>query len=228
MSPILGTRLSSGKKPGQGSQLPLFPERAARPEARGGARASLSSSPPVTPSPAVPAARGGSRYLAKDVSASSADDKRRERRSKRDLLREVLNELSSLRRCHNCGWAEACDKDATGPQIATRDGVAYWRGVQTCGSIWSCPVCAAKIRNGRSTEVAEFVAEWIRRGNEVYMVTFTAPHDLGMALAALMILIASAFRSVISGRAWAGAPSRSIPERPSKRGGMLPARWLPG
>ena len=107
-----------------------------------------------------------------------------------------------LKRCHNCGWAEANDGNSNGPQIAARDGAAYWRGVQTCGSIWACPVCSAKIRNGRAIEISEFAAEWIRRGNEVYMVTLTAPHDLGMALGALMLLIIKAFQYVIGGRKW--------------------------
>ena len=125
---------------------------------------------------------------------------------KRDRLREVLNDVSTLRRCHNCGWAEANDPhsraEKTGPRVGEREGVAYWRGVQTCGSIWSCPICGAKIRNGRAIEISEFAGEWIKRGNSVYMVTLTSPHDLGMALAALLLLIAAAFRSVISGRPW--------------------------
>jgi hypothetical protein len=114
--------------------------------------------------------------------------------------------VSGLDRCHNCGWAESNNPAApkTGPQIAQRDGVAYWRGVQTCGSIWACPVCQAKIRNGRAIEISEFTAEWIRRGGEVYMVTLTAPHDLGMALSLLMALISNAFTAVIGGRAWVG------------------------
>ncbi len=112
--------------------------------------------------------------------------------------------MSKLDRCHNCGWAESRDPNAgrTGPQIAQRGGVAYWRGVQTCGSVWCCPVCQAKIRNGRAIEISEFTAEWIRRGGEVYMVTLTAPHDLGMALSLLMVLISNAFTSVIAGGAW--------------------------
>jgi Replication protein len=192
-------------RPGQRGQLSLFPGRAAAGQGpESGARASSSPSfSPVSPAPR-PVAAGVPRHYAKDVSAQGDQFVRRERRRKRDRLREVLNDVSSLKRCHNCGWAEARDpvgKD-TGPQIASRDGVAYWRGVQTCGSIWACPVCGAKIRNGRSIEISEFAAEWIKRGNEVYMVTLTSPHDLGMALAALLVLIASAFRSVISGRPW--------------------------
>jgi hypothetical protein len=118
--------------------------------------------------------------------------------------------VSRLDRCHNCGWAESRDPNAaaTGPEIAQRDGVAYWRGVQTCGSIWACPVCQAKIRNGRAIEISEFTAEWIRRGGEVYMVTLTAPHDLGMALSLLMVLISNAFTSVIAGGAWVSLRDR--------------------
>ena len=195
------------QRPGQAKQLPLFPERAAggrRP--RGGARASLFSfSPPTSPA-SSPAPAAAPRSYARNVSAPAEQEIRRARRRKRDRLREVLNDVSTLRRCHNCGWAEANDPhsraEKTGPQIAQREGVAYWRGVQTCGSIWSCPICGAKIRNGRAIEISEFAGEWIKRGNSVYMVTLTSPHDLGMALAALLLLIAAAFRSVISGRPW--------------------------
>jgi hypothetical protein len=150
----------------------------------------------------VPAGPVPSRSYADKFSALSDQGKRRDRRRKRDRLREVLNDISMLPRCHNCGWAESKDRSSQGPQIAARDGVAYWRGVQTCGSIWACPVCSAKIRNGRAIEISEFTAEWIRRGGEVYMVTLTAPHDLGMALAVLMTLIIKAFQYVIGGRKW--------------------------
>jgi hypothetical protein len=149
-----------------------------------------------------PADASPSRFYANNFSAGSDQGKRRDRRRSRDRLREVLNDVSTLKRCHNCGWAEANDGNSQGPQIAARDGVAYWRGVQTCGSIWACPACAAKIRNGRAIEISEFAAEWINRGNEVYMVTLTAPHDLGMALGALMTLIIKAFTYVIGGRKW--------------------------
>ena len=175
----------------------------------GGPRVAARAASPLS-SPTPPAspltARAAPRSYARNVSGPADQDIRRGRRRQRDRLREVLNDVSTLKRCHNCGWAEANDPhsraERTGPQIAQRDGVAYWRGVQTCGSIWCCPMCAAKIRNGRSVEISEFAAEWIRRGGQVYMVTLTFPHAVGMPLAALMVLIASAFRSVISGRPW--------------------------
>jgi hypothetical protein len=81
-------------------------------------------------------------------------------------------------------------------------GVAHYRGLVTCGSIWACPVCAAKIRNARALEIAEAAGNWHRAGNTVLMVTFTMPHDYGMPLADLLPAITKGFRSVISGRAW--------------------------
>jgi hypothetical protein len=163
-------------------------------------RPQLASSPAGTP-----AGPPLSRSYANNVSNGSDQQVYRGRRRRRDRLRELLNRVSTLDRCHNCGWAKAHDqrsKDQGGPQMAQRDGVAYWRGVQTCGSIWCCPVCGAKIRHGRSVEISDFTGEWIRRGGEVYMVTLTSPHDLGMALGLLMVLISNAFRAVISGGAW--------------------------
>lgn len=81
-------------------------------------------------------------------------------------------------------------------------GVSHYAGLETCGSIWACPVCSAKIRNTRAQQIATAAGNWHRAGNSVLMVTFTAPHDLGMPLADLLPVIAKSFSSVIAGRPW--------------------------
>jgi hypothetical protein len=93
--------------------------------------------------------------------------------------------------------------------ITNNAGVCHYSGLASCGSIWACPVCAAKIRNTRAEEISAAAARWDRAGNSVYMVTLTAPHDLGMKLAALLPVIADGFRSVISGRAWLRVKARA-------------------
>jgi hypothetical protein len=70
-------------------------------------------------------------------------------------------------------------------------------------------VCSAKIRNHRAEEISAAAARWDLAGNAVYMVTLTAPHDLGMKLSALLPVIANGFRSVISGRAWLRVKARA-------------------
>ncbi|WP_439951718.1 protein rep [Actinomadura kijaniata] len=80
--------------------------------------------------------------------------------------------------------------------------IAHYKGLTTCGSIWACPPCAAKIRNRRAEDISTATADWDRQGREVWMATFTAPHDLGMRLKPLLSTIADGFRHVVSGRAW--------------------------
>ena len=208
-SSTIGSRPLSCKRPRPSPADQLsFPERVARPEARGGARASLSLSsfPPATPSPAVLAAGGGSRYDSKHVSGerlSRDDEIQRDRRREREGLRDVLNRVSTLKRCQDCGWVKKRGKKRQPAEIAARDGRAYWRKVQRCASIHTCRCAGARSAvAAHSLEISQAAATWIDAGNEVYMITFTSPHDLGMALAALLTLISAAFRSVISGRAW--------------------------
>jgi hypothetical protein len=39
-------------------------------------------------------------------------------------------------------------------QIRRKDDTAYYCGVETCGSVWLCPVCSPKIRHRRTTNCA--------------------------------------------------------------------------
>ncbi|KZK78192.1 Replication protein [Pseudovibrio sp. W64] len=58
----------------------------------------------------------------------------------------------------------------------TKTGTCY-RGISTCGSIWTCPECASKISNGRAEEVEELVRAHERQGNGmVFMNTLTMRH----------------------------------------------------
>jgi len=93
--------------------------------------------------------------------------------------------------------------------VKVNDEVAHYSGLTSCGSIWACPVCSAKIRNHRGDEIARGAARWIEElGNSAYMVTFTVPHDLVDALVPLFDTVANGFRAVISGRAWLGEKKR--------------------
>ena len=155
--------------------------------------------PEAGAAPAAPFRAPASRHFAKDVSALLAPSAglRESRRHKRYGQRGVLWRESALARVRKCGRVPLGDV-----AITENAGVAHYAGLETCGSIWACPVCSAKIRNSRATEISAAAASWDLAGNSVYMVTFTAPHDLGMKLSALLPVIADSFRAVISGRAW--------------------------
>jgi hypothetical protein len=124
-------------------------------------------------------------------------DTRLSRRHVRSAQREVLWRESRLERVRKCGRVTLGGDVA----IKAQGGVAHYAGLVTCGSVWACPVCSAKIRNARAQEISAAAARWDQAGNSV-LVTLTMPHDFGMRLARLLPVIADGFRSVISGRAW--------------------------
>lgn len=73
---------------------------------------------------------------------------------------------------------------------------AFFSGVQVCGSVWGCPICAAKISERRRLEIQQAIDWAYESGLQPMMVTLTFPHqrtdDLGDLLdkqrAALEIL----------------------------------------
>lgn len=63
-----------------------------------------------------------------------------------------------------------------------QDGKSTYRDVQTCGSVWSCPVCASIISERRCVEVFNSMKRWYAMGEKegkehaVLMVNYTTPH----------------------------------------------------
>jgi len=53
----------------------------------------------------------------------------------------------------------------------------HYTGLQTCGSVWACPVCASKIAERRRLEIQQAMAAWQEEGGAVNMLTLTAPHQ---------------------------------------------------
>ena len=54
---------------------------------------------------------------------------------------------------------------------------ASYSGLQTCGSVWVCAVCAAKIAERRRGEIAKAIAAHEALGGFVLLLTLTAPHQ---------------------------------------------------
>jgi hypothetical protein len=54
---------------------------------------------------------------------------------------------------------------------------ASFAGLQTCGSVWACPVCAAKIAERRRGEIIAAMAAHKAAGGSVTMLTLTCPHQ---------------------------------------------------
>lgn len=131
--------------------------------------------------------------------ASGLDEARLDRRRERYEMRCDLWAVSSLERVRACGRVGVRPEGA----VAVRSGAggAGYSGVATCGSVWSCPVCASKINRQRADEVAQAIKWWESQGGQVAMVTLTMQHDLGDTLDACWKAADVGWRRVSQGRA---------------------------
>ena len=54
--------------------------------------------------------------------------------------------------------------------------------VETCASVWQCPVCRSKIMQGRADELRQVEENFKADGGHTFMLTLTAPHYKGQSL----------------------------------------------
>jgi hypothetical protein len=114
-------------------------------------------------------------------------------------------ETRTKRLCR-CGRTLQRDRD----YVAVRhDGKSSgFAGLQTCGSVWICPVCNAKIMSRRALEIGSAVALAHRSGFHVAFVTLTMRHYLGQALEMLWGALSYAWNAVTAGKPWGKIKAR--------------------
>lgn len=69
---------------------------------------------------------------------------------------------------------------------------AHFSGLMVCGSVWTCPPCAAKVSERRKIEVVDATDMHKRQGGGLYLVTLTASHKRDHDLADWLKLFAAA------------------------------------
>ncbi len=87
-------------------------------------------------------------------------------------------------------------------RVADGDGRVKWTGIQTCGSVWSCLACAAKVRARRAMEIDRLAKAHLAAGGSLTFITFTLPHVATDSLGELMTAVDRAWGNVIKGGAW--------------------------
>lgn len=76
---------------------------------------------------------------------------------------------------------------------------ATYKNLQTCGSIWHCPICASRITEQRRIELGRALRYW--QGTMV-MVTYTLAHNRSMSLVDVLASIKYAYQASKSGKVW--------------------------
>lgn len=82
------------------------------------------------------------------------------------------------------------------------EGRAHYGCLEVCSSVWLCPVCAAKISEGRRRELVEAVNAVAAGGGAVLHATYTVQHSLGDNLAQLVESFGAAYRRLTGHKAY--------------------------
>ncbi|WP_090201854.1 protein rep [Yoonia tamlensis] len=96
------------------------------------------------------------------------------RREDRFALQRTAAKLVPNQRVAHCHWTAQSNE----VELVKRQNDARFTGLQTCGSIWACPVCSARISEVRRGELRDLEAWAGSPLNDVRMVmmTLTARH----------------------------------------------------
>lgn len=100
-------------------------------------------------------------------------------------------------RVHDCGQYPHGGKSSPIEIWVTKEGNhAHYKGLNVCGSVWTCPVCAPKISSYRSKELTEALS---KVKLSVKYAVFTLQHNRGSDLNTLLDDLTEGFRLMLSG-----------------------------
>jgi hypothetical protein len=92
--------------------------------------------------------------------------------------------------------------DAVGVHLAPEYKSAFYSGLVTCGSVWACPVCTAKVQERRREEIAKGI-DWAYKSDiQPMLVTLTFPHYAWQKLSKLLSQQKTALALLRSGAPW--------------------------
>lgn len=122
-----------------------------------------------------------------------------------------------------CDRTAKCGQKLIGPQatVCVGKGGGYVAGVETCGSVWSCAPCAARVSEKRRQDLSDCLDAHVAagelvgppmlgqpRGGDVFMALFTVPHVYEETCADLKAFVTKAWSKMIAGKAWQLAKDR--------------------
>ena len=75
-------------------------------------------------------------------------------------------------------------------------------GLNRCGNIWTCPVCAAKVAETRRAELSAALVAHLGNGGAAYLLTLTFPHEADHQMSELLEKFTNARQRLQNSRKW--------------------------
>ncbi len=112
-------------------------------------------------------------------------------RVQRFILQAAARSLFPKSRLDKCLRLRCAHQDV---QVwkSTEHQTTHYKGLQTCGSVWRCPVCSAKIAERRRLEIIQAMEAHKAAGGCVNLLTLTCPHQVKDNLVDLLVKQAKA------------------------------------
>lgn len=155
---------------------------------------------PAQPSPVVMrfALQAGARELLRGVQLEGVS---------RQKWSGEWREVREHRTCH-CLRRLVDPEQGVGVYHLPKHSGARFDNLQTCASVWACPVCSARITEYRRKEVRSAVDAARSQGLKVVMFTRTVPHDFVESVSKVLELLKRAVNYACGGRKYRDARER--------------------
>lgn len=117
---------------------------------------------------------------------------------------EAKTKTGNVHRTRLCHAARAFQAETISVRIPKdeRKTKASLAGVQTCGSVWACPVCSKRIAVQRGKEISQAIDYMTEAGNVAIMVSNTARHTANDKLKPFKNKFKAAHRRFVQSRRW--------------------------
>lgn len=122
-------------------------------------------------------------------------------RSRRFAGRQALRKVTNIPACRSCGRTSVLLGGDVGLR-RTEAGVVGFAGLKTCGRIWVCPTCNAKVMAKRAIEIGAGLAWTQASGFNVLWGSLTVRHNAGSDLAKLIEIQTAAWRHIVNSKYW--------------------------
>lgn len=124
-------------------------------------------------------------------------ESRDERYRLQSVSRDVLGYDWRVSKCCRCMYHLNLEGGKNLPKgyaaiMKGEQGGAFFGGLVQCGSVWTCPVCGAKIAERRASEMRDAMAEANKRGLNASLLTLTVKHGAGDRIDDLLPRLAKA------------------------------------
>ena len=131
--------------------------------------------------------------------AAKADDAVTQNRKARFQLQRAAQGLLPQERVAHC---QRSTMSASGVMVFRSESGASFGNLATCGSVWHCPICSAKITETRRQELQAAINTWAKYGGTVYLMSLTFPHQINQSLDGNGKLFASALKKFKASRGY--------------------------